>query len=205
MNALKTATGASLGVISATIAIMPLSFAYPPIPYLRFELAEVPAFVAALGFGPSVGLLASTVYFLGLLVMGEFSPLGPLMKYLAVVSTFVGIWAIALLRKRGPQLAMRVASWTTGCFSRVLVMSAVNYLVLIVFFPDFLGFAVSTLSAFLGTELSPNQHGLAMVLLYTAFYNVLHTVLSIGASVAVINAIRRSGALGVGWRPWYSD
>ncbi|MDW8041891.1 MAG: hypothetical protein RMJ75_03685 [Nitrososphaerota archaeon] len=192
-------------MISAAIAVLPMSFAYPPIPYLRFDFAEVPAFVATLGFGPSVGLLASTIYLLGLLVMGEFSPLGPLMKYLAIVSTFGGIWMVTLLLRRGSPRVLRVISWTAGCVSRVLVMSAVNYVVLVVFFPDFLGFAVSTLSVFLRTELVPDHHGLIMVLIYTAIYNVLHTILSIVASVTVINAIRRSGALGAGWRPWYSD
>ncbi|MEN3047640.1 MAG: ECF transporter S component [Candidatus Caldarchaeales archaeon] len=203
MDALKTATGASLGVISAAMAVLPLSFSYPPIPYLRFDLAEVPAFVAALGFGPSAGLLASTIYFFGLLVIGQFSPLGPLMKFLAVISTMGGIWAVFHFTRRNPPLAMKLTGWTAGCLARVAVMSATNYLVLVVFFPDFLRFSVSTLSAFTGTPLNPDDHGIALVLLYTAVFNALHTALSIGASLAVIDAIRRSGALGARWRPWY--
>ncbi|MCX8202935.1 MAG: hypothetical protein N3H32_01265 [Nitrososphaeria archaeon] len=186
------------------MTVLPLSFSYPPIPFLRFDLAEVPAFVAALGFGPSVGLLASTIYFLGLLLIGQFSPLGPLMKFLAVISTVGGIWAFSRLTRRSTLPIVKVAGWTTGLLSRVAVMSAANYLVLMVFFPDFLQFAVSTLSAFTGTPLNPDHHGLALVLLHTAFYNALHTVLSIGASVAVIDAIKRSGALGGNWRPWYA-
>ncbi|MEM0375916.1 MAG: hypothetical protein QXP43_06410, partial [Nitrososphaerota archaeon] len=137
-----------------------------------------------------------------LLLMGQFSPLGPLMKYAAVVSTFLGIWAgLRLIGRSGPR-AKLVLSGTLGAALRIAVMTAVNYLVLVVFFPDFLGFAVGALSAFMGTKLDPGTVGLLLVLAHTALYNALHTVMSLALSVAVLKGVMAAGAPRPGWRPW---
>jgi len=198
----ELAAGTSTAAISAAMALLPLSFSYPPVPYLKFDLAEVPVFLALLGFGPTAGFLSATVYLFALLLMGQFSPLGPLMKYAAVVSTFLGIWAgLRLIGRSGPR-AKLVLSGTLGAALRIAVMTAVNYLVLVVFFPDFLGFAVGALSAFMGTKLDPGTVGLLLVLAHTALYNALHTVMSLALSVAVLKGVMAAGAPRPGWRPW---
>lgn len=202
MDTRELAAGTSTAAISAAMALLPLSFSYPPVPYLRFDLAEVPVFLALLGFGPAAGFLSATVYLFALLLMGQFSPLGPLMKYAAVVSTFLGICAGARLLGRSNGRARLVLSGTLGAVLRIAVMTALNYLVLVVFFPEFLGYAVGALSAFMGTQLDPGTVGLLLVLAHTALYNALHTVMSVALSVTVLRGVMAAGAPRPGWRPW---
>lgn len=203
MDTKSLAAGTSTAAISAAMAMMPLSFSYPPIPYLRFDLAEVPVFLALLGFGPLAGFLSATVYFMALLLMGQFSPLGPLMKYAAVVSTFLGICAGARLANGYGRMRLAIAG-TLGAALRIAVMTAINYVVLVVLFPEFLEFAVGTLSAFTGTKLDPLTTGLLLVLAHTAIYNALHTVMSVALSATVLKAVLAAGAPRPGWKPWVS-
>jgi riboflavin transporter FmnP len=197
------AAGTSTAAISAAMALMPLSFSYPPIPYLKFDLAEVPVFLALLGFGPLAGFLSATVYFMALLLMGQFSPIGPLMKYAAVVSTFLGICAGAKLVNRYGRIKLALAG-TLGAALRIAVMTLLNYVVLVMLFPEFLGYAVGTLSAFMGTKLDPLTTGLLLILAHTAIFNALHTVMSVALSVTVLKAVVAAGAPGPGWKPWIS-
>ncbi len=201
MDTKGLAAGASTAAISAAMAMMPLSFSYPPIPYLRFDLAEVPVFLALLGFGPLAGFLSATVYFMALLLMGQFSPIGPLMKYAAVVSTFLGVCAGARLVNRHGRMKLVLAG-TLGAALRTAVMTSFNYVVLVVLFPEFLDFAVQTLSAFAGTRLDPLTTGLMLVLAHTAVYNTLHTVMSLALSVTLLRAVVTAGAPRTGWKPW---
>ncbi len=203
MDTKSLASGTATAAISAAMALMPLSFSYPPIPYLRFDLAEVPVFLALLGFGPLAGFLSATVYFMALLLIGQFSPVGPLMKYAAVVSTFIGIYAGAKLVNRYGRIRLAVAG-TLGAALRIAAMTAINYVVLVVLFPEFLEFAVGTLSAFMGTKLDILTTGLLLVLAHTAIYNALHTVMSLALSVTVLKAVLAAGAPRPGWKPWIS-
>ncbi len=203
MNTKALAAGTATAAISSAMAILPLSFSYPPIPYLRFDLAEVPVFLALLGFGPLAGFLSATVYFMALLLIGQFSPIGPLMKYAAVVSTLLGIWAGARLLK-GCGRARLVLVGTIGAMPRIVVMTLLNYVVIAVLFPEFLEFAVGTLSAFMGTKLDPLTTGLLLVLAHTAIYNALHTVMSVALSMTVLKAVVAAGAPRPGWKPWIS-
>ncbi len=203
MDTKSLASGTATATISAAMALMPLSFSYPPIPYLRFDLAEVPVFLALLGFGPLAGFLSATVYFMALLLIGQFSPVGPLMKYAAVVSTFTGIYAGAKLVNRYGRIRLAVAG-TLGAALRIAAMTAINYVVLVVLFPEFLEFAVGTLSAFMGTKLDILTTGLLLVLAHTAIYNALHTVMSLALSVTVLKAVLAAGAPRPGWKPWIS-
>ncbi len=203
MDTKSLASGTATAAISAAMALMPLSFSYPPIPYLRFDLAEVPVFLALLGFGPLAGFLSATVYFMALLLIGQFSPVGPLMKYAAVVSTFIGIYAGAKLANRYGRIRLAVAG-TLGAALRIAAMTAINYVVLVVLFPEFLEFAVGTLSAFMGTKLDILTTGLLLVLAHTAIYNALHTVMSLALSVTVLKAVLAAGAPRPGWKPWIS-
>jgi riboflavin transporter FmnP len=93
---------------------------------------------------------------------------------------------------------------TLGAALRIAVMTLFNYVVIVVLFPEFLEFAVGTLSAFMGTKLDPLTTGLLLVLAHTAIYNALHTVMSVALSVTVLKAVVTAGAPRPGWKPWIS-
>lgn len=160
------------------MGLLPLSFPFPPLPFLRFDLAEIPSFVAMMTFGPSTGLLAALSHFVALLVFGEWTPIGPFMKFLAVSSSLLGFWAAALLSAgRG----VKVCSITCALFGtavRILIMSLSNYVLLAVLFPFFLDEGVRLLSAFTGIHPTTFGEKMFLVLLFTSIFNALHIPLS---------------------------
>jgi riboflavin transporter FmnP len=191
-RAIKIVASAScLASLAALLAVLPLSFPYPVIPYLRFDLAEIPVFLAFLLLGPWAGMLSSLVYWLILLLVGSFSPLGPTMKFVAVLSTLAGLWAG--FRIRGlPRTGLMIGG-VLGCLIRVAVMSALNYIVLVYIFPGFLEFAAASISTFLGLEISDALAAMMMTMIFTAVFNMLHVPLSIVPAYFVVESLMRSG------------
>jgi len=202
MKVTKITSGAIMAAFALLLAVLPLSFPFPPIPYLRFDPAEIPVFTALLAFGPAVGMLSAIIYYIVLLVVGEFSPIGPTLKFLAVAPSLLGFYlAGKLVSSRGFK-TMVVSGAVSASVLRVLVTTAANYVVLVVMFPEFLNFAAMTLSAFIGTSLSPDLQGLILVLTFTAIYNILHIVFSTAPSVLVLKALNRAKAFHGIWAPW---
>jgi len=202
MKVTKITSGAIMAAFALLLAVLPLSFPFPPIPYLRFDPAEIPVFTALLAFGPAVGMLSAIIYYIVLLVVGEFSPIGPTLKFLAVAPSLLGFYlAGKLVSSRGFK-TMVVSGAVSASVLRVLVTTAANYVVLVVMFPEFLNFAAMTLSAFIGTSLSPDLQGLILVLTFTAIYNILHIVFSTVPSVLVLKALNRAKAFHGIWAPW---
>jgi riboflavin transporter FmnP len=166
--------GAVFGGLAFTLGLLPLSFPFPPLPYLKFDLAEIPSFIAILMFGPAVGFISATSHFLALLMFGEWTPIGPLMKYLAVSSSLLGFWAAARITTGMGTRVCSVSLALFGAGARIIVMAMANYVLLTAFFPFFLDLGAKYLSSFMGLSLTTEGEKLFFVLLFTAIYNALH-------------------------------
>jgi len=175
------------GALASILAILPLSIPYPPIPYLKFDLAEIPVMVALLCFGPIPGVGSALIYWAVLLLRGEFSPIGPSMKFLAVFSMLIGLWIGAKIF-RGSRFTLYL-SFLLGIFLRVLSMSAMNYLVAYLLFPNFMSLAARTISMVLGIKISGGLSCLITVLAFTAVFNLIHSILSIAPSILIVKYI----------------
>ena len=175
------------GALASILAILPLSIPYPPIPYLKFDLAEIPVMVALLCFGPIPGIGSALIYWAILLLRGEFSPIGPSMKFLAVFSMLIGLW-IGVKVFKGSRFTLHL-SFLLGAFLRVLSMSTMNYLVAYLLFPNFMSLAARTISMVLGTKISGGLSCLITVLAFTAVFNLIHSILSIAPSILIVKYI----------------
>ncbi len=198
---LAIASSAVFGALASVLAALPLSFPFPVIPYLKFDIAEIPVFIAFLGFGPIPGLVSAITYWGILNLVGEFVPVGPAMKFLAVISTLTGIWA-GLKLSRSYRIGIPLC-FTLGIAVRVLVMSLANYVVLVILFPEFLKFAAYLVSHSLGMQLEPGLSALMLVLIFTSIYNVLHVFLSLIPSIFLLNFMIRDGLFLSFARPWF--
>jgi len=196
------ALGTVFGGLAFTLGLLPLSFPFPLIPYLKFDLAETPSFLAILMFGPSVGMIAAVSHLGALLLFGEWTPIGPLMKFLAVSSSLAGIWfASHLIHGRGA----RMCYLSVGLFSaasRIAVTTAANYLLLTASFPFFLDIAATSISNLTGIGMGPPWEKLFVVLLFTSVYNALHIPLSMAPALILTRTLTPiSPKLGVA-SPW---
>ncbi len=198
---LAIASSAVFGALASVLAALPLSFPFPVIPYLKFDVAEIPVFLAFLGFGPIPGFISALTYWGILNLVGEFVPIGPAMKFLAVVSTLTGIWA-GLRLSRSYRLGVPLC-FTLGITLRVLVMTLANYVVLVILFPEFLEFAAYMVSHSLGVQLEAGLSALILVLVFTAIYNALHVFLSLVPSIFLLNFMIRDGLFLSFARPWF--
>ncbi len=139
-------------------------FPFPLAPYLKFDPAEIIDVLAYMLGGWRIGFLTATIHFLGLLIYSG-DPLGPTMKYLAVISMITGLH-IAYSKRLGKGYAYLLAA-----VSRIGVMTVANLYVLLLIAPGFL-------QAFEGLASSMGLHGLygqlAAALIVTGIYNLIH-------------------------------
>ena len=173
---------ASIGALAYVMSFVKIPF--PPLPYLVFDLGEIPVITLALVSSLQAGLAASIVYYGILNVTGEFVPIGPLMKLIAVASLLVGLYPI----RRSLSRARIASSFALASAIRISVMTLANYVVICILFPGFLDMAAKSLSVFLGQRL---LDPISLVMIFTGFFNLIHTIVSFFPSVAAAKLIRR--------------
>ncbi|MDW8034077.1 MAG: hypothetical protein RMI79_03970 [Nitrososphaerota archaeon] len=205
-NAFEIAFAALCAGLAIFLTLYKAVLAFPILPYLKFELAEIPVVMAFLVTGPFTGLLSSVIYWIILTMVGEWTPIGPLMKFLAVAPTILGLWTgLFLSRKIKKGLSLlksMIFSTVFAIIFRVIVTSLMNFLVLWVFFPFFLNLAAKYLNATIGFQSNSPYDVLLMTLAFTAVFNFLHSLLSIIPSYyLVIKAITKVKLMGVK-KPW---
>jgi len=204
VKTVNIATSAAFAAIAILIGFLPASFPFPIIPYLRFDLAEIPVVIAFLGFGPTLGFLTLVSYFIVLLAVGEFSPIGPALKFIAVLGMLLGLWASSRIAAHRGRLIFLLVGGLFAALIRVLLTTLANYVVLAILMPQFLEFAAGTLRSTLGI-VEPTFIGqLIVVLLFTAVFNIIHVAFSLVPSVLITDAVTRHGVFLRQYESWIS-
>ncbi|MEN2974978.1 MAG: hypothetical protein ABDH32_05295 [Candidatus Caldarchaeales archaeon] len=188
------------GALSSLLAMMPLSFSFPLIPYLKFDIAEIPVVTAFIGFGPIPGAVSAITLWLILNIFGEWTPIGPAMKFLAVISMLTGFWI-------GYKLSSRfrvsyIVVFLFGGLVRIIATTIANYILLVALAPFFLEYAVSFVSLALGLNIEVGLAGLILVLFFTAVYNILHTLFSLFPSILLVKRFSQQGLFLNLKEPW---
>ena len=179
--------------LAIVFTLLKIEFPFPILPYLMFDLSEVPVVSAYLLVGPSSGFLTSVFHYLFLLNRsGDI--LGPSMKFAAVFSMLVGLWLysslIRLFRGGSNGRLDLLLSSTLGCILRIVVMSIFNVVVLLYIAPAYLSYAAGLLSLLFGYSISESA-ALSWTLIFTALYNLLHVLFSVLPSIFLVEAIKR--------------
>lgn len=199
-RSLLVAVAAVFGGLSSVIAMLRLSFPFPLLPYLRFDLAELPVVFSFLAFGPLLGLVTSVVYWLVLTVVttGEWLwPIGPFMKFLAVASMLAGLWLGSRTSTKSKRYGLGLLLLRMGLLAtiiRIIVMSVINYVILVVVVPESLIFVNYLLSTTLGLSLGSGLELILLVMVLTSIFNIAHTALSLVPSAIIVQRIERVGA-----------
>ena len=115
-TALFSALVAAVEYLSLAVPILRIPFA--PLPYLKFDMAEIPAALSYFVFGLPVGVATSLLVPLTIIARGTSNPVGAWIKGLAVLSTIVGF---APFVNRNKFLAT-----FTAIIVRILIMTIVN-------------------------------------------------------------------------------
>ncbi|MGC8661276.1 MAG: hypothetical protein ACP5TZ_02075 [Nitrososphaeria archaeon] len=148
---------------SAVLELLPLKLFFPLLPYLTFDIGEVPIFFLTFYDGITDGAIASIALTVLLFIFGTFVPIGPLLKGAAVISGVMGAWVGIKIRRSA------YISFALSTLLRIIAMTAFNYVLIEYFMPGFLVF----LPKYAGF-MSP----IAAVLLLTALFNILQNAIS---------------------------
>ena len=190
------------GALALMISLSGLAtvFSYPLAPFLKFDISEVVDVVALFLGGYLVGFITTFIHMLGLFVMGVDVPIGPPLKFLAIISMFPGFYIGKILRNKMGTSAYK--SNLVGYFMAVnfrwIVMTIVNAVVLLYLVPYYLTFFIpqssgniSDINVFLANKELVFK-ALMTALGIIASYNVFHGIFTIVVSVAIYNIIKRT-------------
>lgn len=130
-NARKVAIIAVFTAFAVCLNLSPLKYPAPFAPYLIYQIWEIPIVAAFLLYGPKMGVIASLMNTLVLLVIFPGAlPTGPLYNLAALLSMLLGIYVVHKLaslssgKVRGNLLV--TLSTALGLTTRVGMMTLVN-------------------------------------------------------------------------------
>ncbi len=182
---LAVAEGAALGALSYALGMIQVPF--PLVPFLIFDLGEIPAAAALMAGSPTASIVAALVYFGVLNFIGQFVPIGPIYRLAALLSMLAGLYPFS---RGGPPSGSRLAAaFALSTAIRVAVMTVLNYLLLTALFPGLLGVAASAAYRYLHVDVSP----LELVLGLTAAFNVAQSAISVLPASVAARALRAAG------------
>lgn len=184
----KLALASMFSAMAAVITLLNLTIPFPILPYLKIDLTEIPVILSFYLLNPVYGLLTATIYWV-ILTMRAGNLLGPAMKYSAVASMILGYWAVERLGigKKNVQLIYGLG---LGSVVRIIVMSVMNYYVIIFVAPYYLDFITGLLSA-TGLPSSTRLEVMTWTLIITGVYNWVHSMLSILPAYYLTQLIRK--------------
>ena len=207
MSLAGSAVFSALAILLAAIS-QAAGLNFPLIPYLQFDLGEVAIILAFFMFGPVPALVSSFVEFVGLEGFGQNLPVGPPLKLIALLSTIAGLWVGAKLAARGKGTSLgrlTVFATAVGSVVRAAAMTFPNFYLILYFygFASIEGYLKSPFSA-AGITLT-DANALAVILAFTALFNVVQLVVAMAISSFVLRAPATSQIKVGGRAPWFSS
>ena len=185
----KSVTAAYIVVFSALAIVLTFAkveVAYPLLPYLKFDFAEVPVVIALMLGGLVPGLVTDVIHWVGLSLARGWV-LGPLMKFLAVIPMVVGFWLGMRIHERRWSVKSIVTSIMFGTAFRVAVCSVLNVAVLLFIAPEFLQFSEYSLKA-LGINVASTHDVILWTLTLNGIFNAVHVILSTAIAIMLFRA-----------------
>lgn len=128
----KLAATAIFSALTVALNLSPIKFPAPYLPFLYYQVWEIPIVVAFLLFGPTTGVSVSIINTAALFVLFPGAlPMGPIYNLIAVLSMLTGIycaqWLTKSLGKKQKEAFLIITVTLLGVALRVTVMSFVNW------------------------------------------------------------------------------
>ncbi|MEM0145762.1 MAG: hypothetical protein QXH66_02100 [Conexivisphaerales archaeon] len=178
---------AMFAAASGAIAEMHIAFPFPLLPFLEFDLAEIPDTLAFMILGPKGGLISAGVHALILYIIGSFTIFSPAMKLFAELSMFAGIYFGFKVGNKSRHKDGIMAGF--GSIFRVIVMLFVTLALYYVIMPSIYLPTAKLAMSILGISLA-SPFEIAMLLAgLTSVFNLLAGLITIIIAFAIIKSI----------------
>ncbi|MEM1601913.1 MAG: ECF transporter S component [Candidatus Bathyarchaeia archaeon] len=177
--------------LSIVLAISRVEISYPLLPYLKFDFAEVPVMIVFMLCGPVPAIVAEIIHWMGL-TFRSGAWIGPLMKFLAVISMIIGFWigikiGTKVMREKAGSLKIFLLGTIFGALLRVIVCTFTNIALFLYIDPRYLQFTGTILRA-MGLNVSSSLDILTWTLIFTGIFNMAHVPLSSVTSLLILKA-----------------
>src|SRR5438094_9065422 len=123
----------TFGALASLITLAAPPALQPPFPilfYLKFDVAEVVDLSSFMIFGPTAGLLTALIHATILATVaggaGSGPFFGPSLKFLGVLSTYIGLFLASRVGKQSLLIVNRTMT-SLAVITRVTLMTAANY------------------------------------------------------------------------------
>lgn len=182
-----------LASTAIVISLLRFRFPYPLLPFLSFDLAEIPTVLALLVFDFKSAFIVAVIHWITLNFGKPYHVLiGPLMKLTAVISMLIGFRIVFNKSKVTLDRRNLLYMIISGSLVRVGLMSLVTFLLYYVFFPEvYLPTSTQVLKNVLGLEIESSFLVALITVILTAFFNLLHVPLSLLPAASVYALYRR--------------
>lgn len=188
---LKIASGAIFGAISLVVSLLTTEI----LPRVQWGLAlfdpvSIVWIIAFFCFGYETGLITSFIGMFLLMPFDPFTPIGPIMKFVATVPLIIVPWIISKIRKLSLtskntlKFSNYILNWSVAVVLRVIIMVYLNYLVISLMFPSMVA---GIDLGFLGL---PGLTGWTAIFGTVIFLNILQSVWDYGISLGLVKAIQ---------------
>lgn len=173
--ALKISYSAIFGALAIVISLLKIEFPMPILFWLKFDFAEVPDLLAFYIGGLDVGIATTLIHYIILNLGTPVHPvIGPLAKFVAVLSMMIGIYLAGLLREK-PGLTTQL---TFAILFRVVLMTFMNIIIYYIFIPDVLQNLPKILKPYFG-EIGTVEAAFILVLGLTGIFNAVHALITV--------------------------
>ncbi len=169
---------------SAALTLLHVMFPFPLLPFLEFDMAEIPDTLAFLILGPRGGVLVATIHCILLYVLGAFTIFSPLMKLFAEGSMFIGLY-LSYRLTRGWKAATAL-----GVFFRALIMLFVTLALYYVIMPSIYLPTADLAMGILGVHISSPLLIALLLVGITTLFNVIAGIITLGVSFGIYKTLR---------------
>jgi riboflavin transporter FmnP len=196
MNRLqKLAVAASLAALAYALGLLPASFPFPLLPFLRFDLAEIPDIFSFLLLGWKFGLMTALAHWYALVVTatGVFAPppIPQLMKLTAVLAMFLGVH-VGLKVSEKVQRGRLLLPTVGGIIARAGVMAPVTFALYYFLFPRiYIPFGKRTLTA-VGFAADTDLIVATLITGLTALFNAISSAYLVPLGFQLVKAVKKA-------------
>ena len=191
----RLAVAASLAALAYALGLLPASFPFPLLPFLRFDLAEIPDIFSFLLLGWKFGLVTALAHWYALVATatGVFAPppIPQLLKLTAVLAMFLGVYVgVRVSEKvgRGRLLLPTIG----GILARAGVMAPVTFALYYFLFPNiYLPFGKRALTA-AGFVANTDLAVATLITGLTALFNAISAAYLVPLGFNLVKAVRKA-------------
>ncbi|RLE85528.1 MAG: hypothetical protein DRJ41_01065 [Thermoprotei archaeon] len=180
---------AMMGSLAILLSLARIQIPFPVLTYLKIDFAEIPSFITYFLIGFSWGSSCAVIHWIALMIRSG-DPVGPTLKFLAVISNLTGMFVVRryLPVRQGNLLpSLEIAG---GLGVRVIFMSLVNAVVMLLLFPHYLDYSRKLIEA-TGISVTSNEQVFLWVLFLLGVFNSLHALISSLPSLVISRSVRK--------------